>query len=174
MRRAPFVIAGTIVGVAGVLAYPTHPPRLVVPSSSSSSSSSSAAAANAGGGGGSSAASSAPASGPPTTPGTAPSTAATTAPAVRSAVGADTQYPYGDLAVEVKATGNHITDLIVTRLNDGGAGQSEFIDHQAIPLLRRQVLAAQTTNINGVSGATYTSQAYVDSVQSALDKLGIK
>jgi len=44
----------------------------------------------------------------------------------------------------------------------------------AEPLLQSQTLQAQNANINGVSGATFTSQAYVQSLQAALDKLGIK
>jgi uncharacterized protein with FMN-binding domain len=36
------------------------------------------------------------------------------------------------------------------------------------------VLAARSARINAVSGATYTSQAYADSIQSALDKLHLK
>ena len=41
-------------------------------------------------------------------------------------------------------------------------------------MLRNEVLSAQGTNINAVSGATYTSQAYATSVQAALDKLHFK
>jgi uncharacterized protein with FMN-binding domain len=41
-------------------------------------------------------------------------------------------------------------------------------------MLRNEVLAAQSANINAVSGATYTSQAYALSVQAALDKVHFK
>lgn len=64
----------------------------------------------------------------------------------------------------------HITDLQMASLNETDA-RSVFIDDQAIPTLRQQVLAAQSANIDGVSGATFTSQAYAQSVQSALDQL---
>ena len=50
--------------------------------------------------------------------------------------------------------------------------RSVHIDDEAIPQLRQQVLAAQSASIDGVSGATFTSQAYAQSVQSALDQLG--
>jgi uncharacterized protein with FMN-binding domain len=40
-------------------------------------------------------------------------------------------------------------------------------------MLRREVLAAQSAHINGVSGATYTSEAYAYSVQAALDRLHV-
>jgi uncharacterized protein with FMN-binding domain len=41
-------------------------------------------------------------------------------------------------------------------------------------MLKSQVMAADSARINGVSGATYTSEAYAYSLQSALDKLHIK
>jgi uncharacterized protein with FMN-binding domain len=41
-------------------------------------------------------------------------------------------------------------------------------------MLRSEVLSGQTASISGVSGATYTSQAYATSLQAALDKLHIR
>jgi uncharacterized protein with FMN-binding domain len=41
-------------------------------------------------------------------------------------------------------------------------------------MLRAEVLSAQGATINGISGATYTSESYAQSLQSALDKLHIK
>jgi uncharacterized protein with FMN-binding domain len=49
-----------------------------------------------------------------------------------------------------------------------------MISEQAIPVLRSEVLAAQSANVQGVSGASYTSSAYVKSVQAALDALHIR
>ena len=46
------------------------------------------------------------------------------------------------------------------------------INRQALPILHSQVMKAQSTNINGVSGATITSSGYVRSLQSILDKVG--
>jgi uncharacterized protein with FMN-binding domain len=43
-----------------------------------------------------------------------------------------------------------------------------------IPLLRNEILSAQSARISGISGATYTSEAYAYSVQAALDTLGVK
>lgn len=48
---------------------------------------------------------------------------------------------------------------------------SEAIDQYAIPQLQQQAVAAQSGKIHGVSGASYTSAAYEQSPQSALDKL---
>ena len=111
---------------------------------------------------------------PATTPaGTAPASAAptTTAPAgVRTATGAVTQYPYGALSVTVTETGSRITGVQMASLNETDS-RSVSIDDQAIPQLQQEVLSAQSANIDGVSGATFTSQAYAQSVQSALDQL---
>ncbi len=170
MRRAPYVIAGTFAGVAGILAYPTHPLHLKLPAQAAGSASPATTAPPA-----STSATTLPGSAATTAPGSAATTPATAPPssAARQAAGADQPYPYGDIAVQVKVAGTRITDVVVTR-QQVIDGTSSYINQQAFPLLRQQVLAAQSANINGVSGATYTAQAYVNSVQSALDKLGVK
>ena len=48
---------------------------------------------------------------------------------------------------------------------------SQQICTEAIPMLRSEALSAQSGTIDGISGATYTSEAYTQSLQSALDKL---
>jgi uncharacterized protein with FMN-binding domain len=50
--------------------------------------------------------------------------------------------------------------------------KSAEISQFAAPQLQSEVLAAQSAKIDGVSGASYTSQSYDTSVQSALDQLG--
>ncbi|MBV8597844.1 MAG: FMN-binding protein [Actinobacteria bacterium] len=49
--------------------------------------------------------------------------------------------------------------------------RSQYIMSQALPILRQEFLQAQTSNVQMVSGATYTSQAFEQSLQSALSKL---
>jgi uncharacterized protein with FMN-binding domain len=62
------------------------------------------------------------------------------------------------------------------RFTDLGGGytyhtsRSQFIMSQALPLLRQEFLVAQSARIHMVSGATYTSQAFITSLQSALLK----
>ena len=48
--------------------------------------------------------------------------------------------------------------------------RSQFIMSQALPILRQEFLAAQSARIHTVSGATYTSEAFIQSLQSALMK----
>jgi uncharacterized protein with FMN-binding domain len=63
-----------------------------------------------------------------------------------------------------------ITNVSIARFDISDA-HSESIDEYAVPRLRQEVISAQSAHIDGVSGASYTSQAYEQSVQSALDKL---
>ena len=58
--------------------------------------------------------------------------------------------------------------------DDGGNPRSQFIDQQSIPLLEQQALQAQSSNIQGVSGASYTSAGFQQSLQGALQKLGLR
>lgn len=77
------------------------------------------------------------------------------------------------LAVKVTEVAGRITDVSLTTLQTAEQ-YSQNLAQQVIPVLRNEVLSAQSANINGISGATYTSQAYASSVQSALDALGVK
>ena len=49
--------------------------------------------------------------------------------------------------------------------------RSQYIMSQSLPILRQEVLQAQTSKVQMVSGATYTSEAFLQSLQSALSKL---
>jgi uncharacterized protein with FMN-binding domain len=51
--------------------------------------------------------------------------------------------------------------------------RSQYISEQAGPYLQQEALQAQNAQIDIVSGATYTSESYAQSLQSALDKAGI-
>jgi uncharacterized protein with FMN-binding domain len=90
-----------------------------------------------------------------------------------SVTGAMEQFGYGELAVRVTVTGSRITNVTVPAIQTAEPF-SRQLSEQAIPLLRSQVLAADSASINGVSGATFTSQAYATSLQAALDKLHLR
>ncbi len=79
--------------------------------------------------------------------------------------------PYGVVQVRLIITGSTITDAQALQLPNAD-GHSQSIAQMADPQLRQQVMAAQSAQINGVSGATYTSDGYSQSVQSALDSIG--
>jgi uncharacterized protein with FMN-binding domain len=73
----------------------------------------------------------------------------------------------------VVARGTQITDVSVAAIQTAEP-TSQQISAQAIPTLRAEVLSAQGASIDAVSGATYTSQAYIQSLQAALDDLHLK
>jgi uncharacterized protein with FMN-binding domain len=77
---------------------------------------------------------------------------------------------YGDLQVKVSVTNGKITAATTAALNTNDP-RSAQIEQVAVPQLEQQTVSAQSANIQGVSGATYTTQAYEASLQSALDKL---
>ena len=115
-----------------------------------------------------------PSAAPSTGPAAGPSTGrATAGGGTHSVTGAMEQFGYGELAVRVTVTGSRITNVTVPALQTAEPF-SRQLSEQAIPLLRLQVLAADSASINGVSGATFTSEAYATSLQAALDKLHLR
>lgn len=176
-RRGPIVLLGTAAGLAGVLSYHTHTTSLTAGSQAVNGGSGGASRSS----GGSPASSGAPpasssspssgstSSGPASAPAATGSPPASSASATQTATGSTVQYGYGQLAVRVTVSGGKITDVTVPTLQVADY-TSQYIAQQAIPMLKRQVLSAQSANIQGVSGATYTSQAYAQSLQSALSK----
>jgi uncharacterized protein with FMN-binding domain len=90
-----------------------------------------------------------------------------------TATGAAEQTQYGVVQVRVTVSAGRITNVTTVELSATDA-HSEQINAEAVPQLRTEVLSAQSGQIDGVSGATYTSQGYEASLQSALDKLGFK
>jgi uncharacterized protein with FMN-binding domain len=75
--------------------------------------------------------------------------------------------------VKVTVSGRKITNVTISSINDGGNFRSQSIDQQSIPILEQQALQAQSANIQGVAGATYTSSGFAQSLQSALSQLGL-
>jgi uncharacterized protein with FMN-binding domain len=97
----------------------------------------------------------------------------TTPSAVRSQTGSTVNYNYGTLAVSVTVQGKTITNISVPSLNDGGNSYSQSLDSMSIPILTKEAMAAQSAKIQSVSGASYTSAGFIQSLQSALTALGI-
>jgi hypothetical protein len=151
MRRSPFVLTATAAGLAGVLSYHTHTKSFagLGPAASRPTSARSPRRTT-----------------PPvsTIPGPTPAL-------TRQSPGRLVPYGYGELAVEIKLLGGKITAVNLTALRTADQ-YSQSLAQQVVPMLRSEVLQAQSANINGVSGATYTSQAFALSVQSALKRLG--
>jgi uncharacterized protein with FMN-binding domain len=80
--------------------------------------------------------------------------------------GAPASNPYGRVQVAVTIADGKVVDAAASYPT---AGQSASINAEAIPQLKQEVLAKQSAKIDAVSGATFTSEAYLKSLQAALD-----
>jgi uncharacterized protein with FMN-binding domain len=78
---------------------------------------------------------------------------------------------FGPVQVRVDLIGAHISDVQAVQLPSDFA-LSQQISAAAGPILRQEALMAQSAKIDTVSGATYTSQGYRQSLQAALDSAG--
>jgi uncharacterized protein with FMN-binding domain len=160
MKRSLFAITGTVVGLVGLLSFKTHSIQLAPTPST-------------------------PAQRPVAQPpGPRASTSApprrgghhSSAPPAHTAakrfVGPAVQTPYGIVQVAVNVSGNHILSVKLPRLTAFDS-TSQMINSQAAPILVHETMSAQSGRINTVSGATYTSEGYLQSLQAALNKAGI-
>jgi uncharacterized protein with FMN-binding domain len=113
-----------------------------------------------------------PATAPPpasTGPRTSPPTAATTS---HTYDGDPVDNQYGTVQVRITVQGRRITAIDPLQM-PYDRSRSQYISEQAAPYLHDEVLQAQSAQIDIVSGATYTSESYIQSLQSALDKAHI-
>jgi uncharacterized protein with FMN-binding domain len=149
MNKKPFLIlTGTIAGTVGVLSY--------APSSQASAPTLTQTAATATTKASSTA-----------TKSSAPSTSVKQL-ATRTIKGAVSQTQFGPVQVQVTLKGQKI--IAVKALQTPQGGRSSWINQQAVPYLVEQTLAAQSASIQGVGGATYTTEGWITSLQSALSK----
>ncbi|MEP7045547.1 MAG: FMN-binding protein [Ilumatobacteraceae bacterium] len=106
-------------------------------------------------------------------PAIAPSTTASPPPAASSAVaaydGATIDTKYGPVQVQAQVQNGSLVAVAVMQYPNGD-GKSVRINQRALPELQSEALTAQSATVHTVSGATYTSNAYVKSLQSAIDK----
>lgn len=79
---------------------------------------------------------------------------------------------FGNVQVQVVVSDGRIADVVALQLTDEDS-RSVSISNRAAPVLRSEVLSAQSASVNMVSGATYTSEGYLQSLQSALDQAGL-
>ena len=86
--------------------------------------------------------------------------------------GAAANTRYGPVQVQITVVNGKITNAIALTYPTESF-RDQQINQQAIPYLIQETLAAQSANIQGVGGASYTSQGWADSLQSALTKAGL-
>ena len=158
MPRVILAVTGTIAGLVALLSFKSHVPSAPV-------------AATTGGTGGTSTSSSSGGGQTEVVPGAFPQgSIATNLPAGETAVdGKVASTSYGPVQIQlIKQNGKIVKVAVLMQptntLNDVQIGKFAF------PKLISETLAAQNGKIDAVSGATYTSAGYIQSLQSALDK----
>ena|ERR1700722_15782691 len=183
MRRAVLALGGTVAGLAALFSYKSHVPHVaalttpIKPAQSASPSMSPSAtivtikppatkpsatkkpAAKK---------TTAPPATAPTTSAPAPTTQAPPPPKPSGTfTGQAVDTNYGPVQVQIT-----VSDGKITSANGDDEGGSS-IGQKAIPQLDQEAVQAQSDNIQAVSGATYTSQGYIQSLQQAIDSAGI-
>ena len=140
MKRLILAVAGTIAGLIALLSFRVHPGPAAVGSL------------------------------PAATLSPVPSLVTPSArPGAVTTLGQTVQTQYDTIQVRIVTVRGRIRSVAFTKLA-GDEQLSDLINAHAAPLLLQRTLIAQGADIDAVSGATYTSDGYRESLQSALDK----
>jgi uncharacterized protein with FMN-binding domain len=167
MRRVALALFSTVTGLVMLLSFKTH---------STTAAGVPAAISTTGPGTGSGADPSA--TGATSTQSTAPSSAAaassvpSSASTAKTVTGDPADTRYGPVQVQITVTNGTITAVTATDYPQNDP-RDQQINAFAIPQLNQEALSASSASIDMVSGATYTSEGYLSSLQSALDKAGL-
>ena len=190
MKRALLIAGGTVGGLSAVLAI--TPPQLSTTSSiniaggsdigtsSSASASSSSTSPSSTGTKSPKPVATKKATTAPTTSGAtqsataAPVTTQTTAPVTTGVkdgtyTGPSVNVNYGNVQVMITVSNGRITDAVAVK---APKGKNDRYTNMAVPILKAQTLQAQSANIQGASGASYTSYGWFKSLQGALADAG--
>jgi uncharacterized protein with FMN-binding domain len=158
VRKIVVALMGTVSGLIMLFSYHTSlggTGTLAVPASTGASTTTSSSAGGSSSSSGNSAGSSSSAGGSATT-----------------VTGDTAQTRWGPVQVQITVTGGKITDVTPVQYPNGN-GRDQEINSYALPVLAQEALAAQSANIDHVSGATVTSDGYVQSLQSAIDQANL-
>jgi uncharacterized protein with FMN-binding domain len=160
MRRAVLAFGSTVVGLIMLLSFRSHTAAPAAAGVSASGNDPAPA---------SSPATAAPMPGATKARPTAPAGGSSGMSGPKVVTGDVISSPYGPSQVAVTLTAGKITKVTILQHTDDGQNSKE-IDGNALPKLTAETLAAQSAQIDAVSGASYTSAGYIKSLQSALDK----
>jgi uncharacterized protein with FMN-binding domain len=165
MRRVALAVFATIAGLIGLLSFKTHSASVANPNAAiSTTGPGDAAAPNPSSSSGSPSSAPSGSNGSPSSGSAASSTKTVTGDAI------DTRW--GPVQVKITVASGKLTDVTpVVYPTENPRDQQ--INAYAIPELTKEALAAGNAKIDMISGATYTSEGYIGSLQSALDKAGL-
>jgi uncharacterized protein with FMN-binding domain len=159
VRRVILAVASTITGLVLLLGFKTGSaihgiatPAAVAPGTSKSSSAPSSSSSSK------------------SSTGTGSGSSTSTSAGSKTVTGTPADTRYGPVQVKVTVVGGKITSVQAVDYPQNSSRDQE-INSVAIPQLQQETINAGSANIDMVSGATYTSQGYIQSLQSALDQL---
>jgi len=157
MKRAVLVGAGTVAGIAAVLAANPDASTTAVAAGTGSAVSSGTSSRT----------------GSSTSSGSSSSSGSTsTATTTYTGDAVDVGRSYGTVRVEISVSGGRLVDVTALAVPENDP-RSSSISQQVMPTLISQAVSAQSASIAGVSGATYTSNGFAESLRSALVKAGL-
>ncbi|MFE2431863.1 FMN-binding protein [Streptomyces sp. NPDC059373] len=164
MRRVLLGTVATVSGVTALLALKPHTQTTVaLPQATASPTTTPSAQASS------------PASASPSASSSAKSTKSTkstkSATPTKTVTGDTIQTRYGPVQVRITLKAGKLTAVDVLQVPNDNPRDAQIAQY-SVPVLTQEALAAQSASINSVSGATYTSEGYISSLQSALDKSG--
>jgi uncharacterized protein with FMN-binding domain len=142
MRRAVLALVVTVVAVVLLASYRTHPPRRPPPPPPALRAS------------------------PTGTPEPLPRV-----PGARTASGPVITTPFSVIQVEATVKGTKLIGVRTVALTGDGP-HTQALNARAEPILRREALRAGSAKIDVVSGATYTSESWIESLRAAMRKAG--
>ena len=173
MRKVLLALTLTAVGLALLLSFKSRSGGSVSALGSSTVQNNTAAQSDA---------DSAPSAEPSTTPSASASPksssgSSTTSTSAKKTVsgtftGSEVETRYGPVQVQAVVSGSKLTNVNVLEVPDNGSYEDQIVSI-ALPELKSEALSAQSGNIDIVSGATFTSEGYAQSLQAALDKAGL-
>jgi uncharacterized protein with FMN-binding domain len=170
MRRIVIALASTVTGLVLLFSWPTSLNRPVAAAGPAEGTAGTAGAGSSTTGSGTTSDGTAPSAG---TDAQAPAAQAPTpATTAQTFTGAAAQTRYGNVTVQITVTDGRLTDAQAVEYPQRDR-RDQQINGYAIPILDSEAVAAGSASIQTVSGATFTSQGYVASLQDALDQAGL-
>ena len=162
MKRAALVGAGTLAGLAAIIALNPEGATTTAAAAGTSSSTGSAAAR----------ASTGSSSSGSTGTSTGSSSSSSVQDGTYTGTAVDVGRGYGTVQVQATVTGGRLVDITALAVPSNDPRSSQ-ISSQAVPMLVQQAISAQSASIGGVSGATYTSTGFAESLRAALVQAGL-
>ncbi|MGF7238693.1 MAG: FMN-binding protein [Frankia sp.] len=161
MRRALLAVFSTIAGLVMLLSFKTEATSVAAPPAAVSTTT----------GTGTTSGTSSSTSPSSTSSSSSPSSTSSST-GTKTVTGSAVSTRYGPVQVQITITNGAITGVTAVEYPQGNPRDAQ-INAVAVPQLNQEATAAKNATIDTISGATYTSQGYIESLQSALNKAGL-